>query len=307
VSDLIASTLFLFSILVPTKLWYAPDQAITIDVRPDAPVRLVLVDFLGRAVDTQADTSVDAARQVNVRELFPAMQSGTYVLYAVPKDKQLPDFVGTPLVVQVQADKRPGAQPGPLVARVEPLRYMTMKTSDGEMTMAFYYDVAPNTVDNFLKLGEQGYFDGQVFHRIVKDFVIQGGDPLGRDPQRAGTGGPGYMIDAEFNDRQHRKGVFSMARQGDPLERQGMMPRSDAANSASSQFFICLNYDRTKQLDNKYTVFGKVVEGMDVVDKIAARETGPGDRPTNPPEMTDVTVHVVTPGNNPYLKLFAVD
>ncbi|MBC7784260.1 MAG: peptidylprolyl isomerase [Burkholderiales bacterium] len=182
-----------------------------------------------------------------------------------------------------------------------------METSEGTMTMAFYYDVAPNTSTNFLALAEEGYFDGQVFHRIIKNFVVQGGDPLGRDPARGGTGGPGFMIDAEFNDRQHQKGVLSMARQGDPLEAQGMMPRSDAANSASSQFFICLDYSRTKALDGKYTVFGKVVEGMDVVDKLAGMPTGAGDRPTNPPEIKKVTVRVVTPEKNPYAKLFAVE
>jgi cyclophilin family peptidyl-prolyl cis-trans isomerase len=304
-TELLASTLFMFSILFPTKLWYAPEQPVTVNVKATAPLSLVLVDFLGRAVDTQADTKVEGEKQVDLKQLFPAAQAGTYILYAVPAGKQLPEFAGTPLVVQIRTDKRPGAQPGPLVFRVEPLRYLSMKTSDGEMTMAFYYDVAPNTVDNFLKLAEEGYFDGQVFHRIVKKFVVQGGDPLGKDPKRAGTGGPGYMIDAEFNDRQHTKGVLSMARQGDPLERQGMMPRSEAANSASSQFFICLDYANTKALDGKYTAFGKVVGGIETIDKLAAHEVGANDRPTNPPEIVKATVKTVTPGNNPYEKLFA--
>lgn len=306
-SEIIATTLFLFSILSPTKLWYQPDEPVTINVSAPAPVKLVLVDFLGRAVDTQGDTSVAKDKQVDLKTLFPAAREGTYILYAVPADKQLPDFVGTPLVMQIRSDKRVGSQPGPLVTRVEPLRYMVMETSDGPLTMAFYYDVAPNTAANFMRLAEEGYFDGQVFHRIVKDFVVQGGDPLGRDPKRAGTGGPGYMIDAEFNDRQHKKGVLSMARQGDPLERQGMMPRSEAANSASSQFFICLNYDRTKALDGKYTAFGKVIGANATIDKLAANEVGAADRPVNPPEIKKAIVKVVTPENNPYLKLFAED
>ncbi len=303
-TDLITSTLFLFSVLFPTKLWFQPDQPVLIDVRNTAPVKLELVEFRGREYDSQADRNVDAPRQVDLKQLFPAMQTGTYILYAVPKDKELPEFVGTPLVVQVRTDKRVGAAPGPLVVRVEPLRYVTMETSDGTMTMAFYYDVAPNTVENFLRLSEEGYYDGQIFHRIVKDFVIQGGDPVGRDAKRGGSGGPGYMIDAEFNDRQHKKGVLSMARQGDQIEQQGMMPRSDFANSASSQFFICLNYERTRALDKKYTVFGRVIGGDDVIDKIAAHEVGPRDRPINPPEMKSVKVHPVTPDNNPYFKLF---
>jgi cyclophilin family peptidyl-prolyl cis-trans isomerase len=276
-------------------------------------VRLVLVDFLGRAVDTQADTAVDAQKQVDLKQLFPAMRAGTYILYAVPKDKQLPEFVGTPLVVQLRVDKRPNAQPGPLVARVEPLRYVQMETSSGPMTMAFYYDVAPNTAHNFMRLAEEGFFDGQVFHRIVKDFVIQGGDPVGRDRDRAGTGGPGYNIDAEFNDRQHKKGVLSMARQGDPLEAQGLPPRPEFANSASSQFFIALNYDHTRALDSKYTAFGKVVAGDATIDALAATEVLPPDpansrlrdRPVNPPEIKSAKVLPVTPENNPYAKLFA--
>jgi len=182
-----------------------------------------------------------------------------------------------------------------------------MKTDAGEMTMAFYYDFAPNTIGNWLRLAEEGYFDGQVFHRIIPGFVLQAGDPLSTDPARAGTGGPGFMIDAEFNDRPHQKGVLSMARQGDPLERQGMLPRPEAANSASSQFFICLDYERTKALDGKYTVFGRVINGNDVIDKLAASPTGEADRPTKPPVIEKVSVKTVTPGNNPYDKLFGAN
>ncbi len=295
------STLFMFSVLFPSKLWYAPDQAVTVTVKADAPVKLVLVDFLGRVVDKKLEVEA-GEKQIDVRQLYPDTGSGTYVLYAVPKDKELPAFVGTPLVIEIRNDKRVGAPVGPVVVKVEPLRYAVMETDAGSMTMAFYYDVAPNTVTNWLSLAEEGYFDGQVFHRIVPSFVLQAGDPLGKNGERAGTGGPGYMIDAEFNDRPHIKGVLSMARQGDPLERQGMMPRSEAANSASSQFFICLDYSRTKALDGKYTVFGRVIDGMNVIDKLAATPVGDRDRPNNPPEIKKVTIKTVTPGNNPYEK-----
>src|SRR3989442_8101703 len=105
-----------------------------------------------------------------------------------------------------------------MVVRVEPLRYAVMQTAHGPVTMAFYYDIAPNTVSNFLTLSEQGFYDGLTFHRIAPGFVIQGGDPRGD-----GTGGPGYMIDAEFSDpkdsgRSHDAGALSMARSGDPGE-----------------------------------------------------------------------------------------
>jgi peptidyl-prolyl cis-trans isomerase B (cyclophilin B) len=131
-----------------------------------------------------------------------------------------------------------------------------IKTSEGEMVAEFWPDVAPNTVENFKKLARSGFYDDTAFHRIVKGFMIQGGDPLTKDPgkeSRYGTGDPGYKIKAEFNDRSHERGVLSMARSSDP-------------DSAGSQFFICLAH--VTQLDNQYTTFGKLVKGDDVLAKI---------------------------------------
>jgi cyclophilin family peptidyl-prolyl cis-trans isomerase len=115
------------------------------------------------------------------------------------------------------------------------------------------------------------------------------------------------MIDAEFSARQHQPGVLSMARSGDPNEAGGAMPRSDFANSAGSQFFICLNYENTKQLDRRYTAFAKVIEGMETVTaiasaKIADPQTG---RPETPPKILKAEVKPVTAKGNPYLKVFA--
>ena len=159
-----------------------------------------------------------------------------------------------------------------------------MTTAAGPMTMDFYYDSAPNTVDSFLRLSAEGYYDGLTFHRIVPGFVIQGGDPKGD-----GTGGPGFSVGAEFNDRQHLEGVLSMARASDP-------------NSAGSQFFVCLDYAQTKHLDNQYTAFGKVVEGMDAVKKIAATPLADSEngKPASTQSITKAEVFVVTPGHNPY-------
>ena len=153
-----------------------------------------------------------------------------------PKDAARKDFVGTPLVISVQRRPPPGRD-ARADGRARSSRWPTssMTTDKGPMTMAFYYDVAPNTAANFMTLAADGFYDGLTFHRIVPDFVIQGGDPRGD-----GTGGPGYMIDAEFNDRQHLEGVLSMARSGDPNEAGGAMPRCEFANSAGSQFFVCL-------------------------------------------------------------------
>ena len=151
-----------------------------------------------------------------------------------------------------------------------------LETTAGEIVIEFWPDVAPNTVENFKKLARQGFYDGTAFHRIVKGFMIQGGDPLTKDPQqehRWGTGDPGYKIKAEFNNRSHVRGVISMARSQHP-------------DSAGSQFFICL--DDAKFLDGKYTAFGQLTKGDEVLGAI-------GDTPTSGPaggEQSRPTVRV---------------
>ena len=142
-----------------------------------------------------------------------------------------------------------------------------IKTNMGTMVLEFWADVAPKHVENFTTLAKKGFYDGTAFHRVIKGFMIQGGDPLTKDDAqqaRWGTGDPGYKIKAEFNDKQHVRGVLSMARSNDP-------------DSAGSQFFIC--HDNARSLDHKYTAFGKLIKGDDVLEKIATTETAPGDRP----------------------------
>src|SRR5436190_9609244 len=131
-----------------------------------------------------------------------------------------------------------------------------IKTSEGDMVVQFWTDAAPKTIENFKKLARQGFYDGTTFHRIVKGFMIQGGDPNSKDPAKEasyGRGGPGYNINAEFNDHSHDAGVISMARSSDP-------------DSAGSQFFICLG--PVHRLDHQYTTFGKLIKGQDVLEKI---------------------------------------
>jgi len=131
-----------------------------------------------------------------------------------------------------------------------------IKTSEGDMVVQFWTDAAPNTIDNFKKLARQGLYDGTIFHRIIKGFMIQGGDPNSKDSAKEssyGQGGPGYQIKAEFNDHAHERGVISMARASDP-------------DSAGSQFFICLA--PIHRLDHQYTTFGKLIKGDDVLEKI---------------------------------------
>ena len=140
-------------------------------------------------------------------------------------------------------------------------------TSEGVMVLEFYPDVAPNHVANFKKLARSGFYDGTAFHRVIPGFMIQGGDPNTKNDSAKdtwGMGGPGYAINAEFNSKHHARGILSMARSSDP-------------NSGGSQFFIC--HADAGSLDNQYTVFGNLVKGFDVLDKIATTPTEPPDRP----------------------------
>ena len=151
-----------------------------------------------------------------------------------------------------------------------------IKTTAGEMVVEFWSDVAPKTVENFKTLANKGFYDGTAFHRIVKGFMIQGGDPLSKkDDPAVGTGGPGYQIKAEFNEKSHTRGVLSMARSNDP-------------NSAGSQFFIC--HGDPAFLDHKYTTFGKLIKGDDVLEKIATTPVHPQDRPDTRQEVISIKI-----------------
>ena len=146
----------------------------------------------------------------------------------------------------------------------------------GVMKAELYPEIAPNTVNNFISLVKQGFYDGVIFHRVIPGFMIQGGDPKG-----VGIGGPGYCIRGEFtangfkNDLKHDRGVLSMA-------------RTMAPNSAGSQFFIM--HEDSPHLDGQYAAFGKVIEGIEVVDKICSVRTDYNDKPRIPQVMKKVTV-----------------
>jgi cyclophilin family peptidyl-prolyl cis-trans isomerase len=154
----------------------------------------------------------------------------------------------------------------------------TLHTNMGDITVEFYGDKAPQTIANFVKLAQSGYYDKTKFHRVIKGFMDQGGDPLTKDDSKQaqwGTGGPGYTIADEFTDLQNVAGTLAMANTGAP-------------HSAGSQFFI--NAVDNHFLDGKYTVFGKVTAGMDVVTKINNVATVPGDRPVTPVVLESVTL-----------------
>ena len=152
-----------------------------------------------------------------------------------------------------------------------------IETKFGNIELRFFPDVAPNHVNSFIELAKKGFYDGTTFHRIIPGFMIQGGDPNSKDPDRSrhGMGGPGYTIKAEFNQKPHKRGTLSMARAADP-------------DSAGSQFFICVA--DAPFLDRQYTVFGEVVSGMEVADKIVNQ---PKDKRDNPLERVEMKVKIV--------------
>lgn len=148
-----------------------------------------------------------------------------------------------------------------------------IQTRFGDITVKFYPEVAPNHVDNFIQLAESGFYNGTTFHRVIPGFMVQGGDPNSKNPDRTihGTGGPGYRLKAEFNQKPHTRGVLSMARSGHP-------------DSAGSQFFICVA--DVPHLNGQYTAFGEVTDGMAVVDQIVVQKRDPRDNPVERIEMT---------------------
>ena len=157
-----------------------------------------------------------------------------------------------------------------------------IETKFGNITLKFYPDVAPGHVKNFIDLAKQGVYDNTVFHRVIPGFMIQGGDPTSKDPAKRrayGTGGPGYTIKAEFNNKPHKRGVLSMA-------------RSQSPDSAGSQFFICVK--DSNFLDRQYTAFGEVESGIEVADKIVSQ---PRDANDNPNDRIEMKIKIIEPKN----------
>ena len=152
----------------------------------------------------------------------------------------------------------------------------TIETKFGNIEIRFFPDIAPNHVNNFIELSKKGFYDGTIFHRVIPKFMIQGGDPNSKQPDRSkhGMGGPGYTVKAEFNEKPHKRGILSMARASQP-------------DSAGSQFFICVA--DAPFLDRQYTTFGEVVSGMEVADKIVNQ---PRDGNDNPLDRIEIKVKI---------------
>ena len=157
---------------------------------------------------------------------------------------------------------------------------VVIKTNFGSIKFGLLSELAPETVRNFVTLAKNGIYDGTLFHRVIPGFMVQGGDPNTKDPNKKsqwGMGGPGHSIKAEFSSRSHLEGIVSMARAADP-------------DSAGSQFFIVTSDNNTESLDRQYTVFGKVTEGMDVAHKIENLPRDGNDCPEQEAKMLEVVI-----------------
>ena len=255
--------------LTATKIeqWFTPADNADVFDSHNMP-RFTLYTFAGEKIDpTPAKPEADGS--VNIAAYFPQIKiGGTFILAWKDAEPLVIENLNNPgrkkqdlakMQEQINAlsdadRKRLIAEFAPTVMHIVPLQYAAIETEKGVIKAKFAYDVAPYSVDNFLSLARQGFYDGTVFHRIISGFMIQGGDSTGNIADRAGSGGPGYQIMEEFSDKKHERGTLSMARAQDP-------------NSAGSQFFIM--HAANPGLDGQYTAFGDVVDGMPVVDEIA--------------------------------------
>jgi cyclophilin family peptidyl-prolyl cis-trans isomerase len=274
--------------LFPLREWAAPSQPITVDLAQATEV--TLQSFTGQPISTVAATGV-----VDLRQLFPQLATaGTYILTSS-------DPAAAPQVIQALPNPLRNAPPGPMVYRIRPLQLAVLSTDLGDLTIALYYDTAPQSVDLFLRLIQQGFYDGLVFHRVVPNFLVQTGDPLGD-----GTASAGQSVPPEFtDDRPHLEGVLGIARATDPSEAPGIAPRPEYAATGGSQFYISLGSDAARQLDGRYTTFARVISGMEVLRAIAASPLADAKthRPAAPVIIRSARLIPAPTSPNPYATL----
>jgi cyclophilin family peptidyl-prolyl cis-trans isomerase len=229
---------------------------------------------------------LDQAKELVKSGSFEAAEEALAELAATAPDytaaavlRESIDKRGGPALAAKRRQKKQYASPPAMSINPKKNYTATVSTTLGDISVELWPEVAPNHVNSFIFLSREGYYDGVIFHRVIPGFMIQGGDPSG-----TGTGGPGYQLKAEFNDRKHTRGVLSAARTNDP-------------DSAGSQFFIM--HGDGPQLDGKYTAFGEVTSGMEVVDKIATQATGANDRPKDPAKINTIRVKEQAPSTRP--------
>jgi peptidyl-prolyl cis-trans isomerase B (cyclophilin B) len=257
---------------VPGDLLTGVHLAVKVDDQPGPSVQDA---GKGGKVALAAGTRIERTITVPVARLCPAAGGPDFRVVAV----QWPGISGANCVLKVAPDTSKLKIEDVDLAKVR----CVLVTNFGEMTLAFYPNKAPETVKNFVKLAMSGFYDGTKFHRVIRNFMIQGGDPLTKDDSqegRWGTGDPGYKLKGEVNDTSHVRGVISMANSGSP-------------DTAGSQFFIC-HKDAT-QLNKGYTAFGALEKGLDVLDAIANTPCGgpEGSKPQRPVHLHQV---IVIPG-----------
>lgn len=283
--------------MIPQKLYYGVGRPILVNVNTpqdgEAEIRLYRPGQPART--PHASATIPGRGEHDLAQLFPELweSSDPALFYAQPFQGGLQ--FGSPLVIQPLVSPPRARSAGQQISwqaappqvsgvRVYVERHAIIETSMGEITLRMRPDEAPNTVYSFLHLAENGFYDDVIFHRIIPDFVVQGGDPTG-----TGSGGPGYNIDLERSQLPHDFGVVSMARSSDP-------------DSNGSQIFICLTRERTSILDGRYTGFAEAVEGADVIRELGAVSTGAGDRPVDPPVIRRVRIEPAPPYDSAGLK-----
>ena len=241
---------------------------------------LFLSAFLILGCSSQDQASTAPTTTTTVTTPSTPTNSSDPVTSTTPGAAQAPADVPYGQLVNLDGHKDPGLPKtagwgAKMPKDGDPIAILT--TNRGRIVVKFFPEKAPNHVKNFLKLAKTHFYDGTKFHRVIPGFMIQGGDPNTKtdDTSTWGQGGPGYNINAEFNDILHTPGILSMARTGDP-------------NGAGSQFFVMVA--KYPSLDNQYSVFGQVIEGLDVADKIVASPRDENDRPLKPQILQKVEV-----------------
>jgi peptidyl-prolyl cis-trans isomerase B (cyclophilin B) len=280
-------------LLNPVRLYFQPNQPIPVQFNAqglsklhqsaDTPLQLALLTPAGKV---QQKVAIDPNKTtLDLMELFPAQgrqssilwNGSTWYLQLVAGENQP---IGSPLVVVPLVPPSQRGQATPSALRIYPEKLVVFDTTAGTIGIRLDPAAAPNTTMQFSNLVTGGFYTNVIFHRVIPQFVIQGGDPTG-----SGTGGPGFFIDLESSSKAHTRGTVSMARQGNDI------------NSSGSQFFICLSRQAVASLDRQYTAFGDVVWGMDAVDRIVALPTSSdgANRPLNPPVIKKAVLVAAPP------------
>lgn len=280
-------------LLNPVRLYFQPNQPILINFNvealpqlqlpADTPLHLALLTPTGKV---QQKVAIDPSKSsIDLMQLFPAQgrqnsilwNGSTWYLQLVAGENKP---IGSPLVVVPLVPPSQKGQAAPSALRIYVEKLVVFDTTEGPIGVRLDPAAAPNTTMQFSNLVSGGFYTNVIFHRVIPQFVIQGGDPTG-----TGTGGPGFFIDLESSSKAHTRGTVSMARQGNDI------------NSSGSQFFICLSREAVASLDRQYTAFGDVVWGMEAVDRIVALPTSRDgmNRPLNPPMIKKAVLIAAPP------------